>query len=101
MLMGVTSLELGALRVPLIMVPDNRDRICFVGREFDIVFIYPGLFRNFCVVRNIVIPKIGASGDYLKIHRSREHEFGSSTHWVIFISGKLIKNSTTKVVTQN
>jgi hypothetical protein len=25
MLMGVTSWELGVLRVPLIMVPDNRD----------------------------------------------------------------------------
>jgi hypothetical protein len=25
-----------------------------------------------------------------QIHRSREYEFGSSTHWVIFIPGKLI-----------
>jgi hypothetical protein len=24
-----------------------------------------GLFLNFCDIRNIVVPKIGASGDYL------------------------------------
>jgi hypothetical protein len=30
-------------------------------------YFYPsGLFRNFHDVRNIAIPKIGASGDYLK-----------------------------------
>jgi hypothetical protein len=29
-------------------------------------FYLSGLVLNFCDVRNIVIPKIGASGDYLK-----------------------------------
>jgi hypothetical protein len=29
-------------------------------------FYLSGLFRNFRDVRNIVIPKIGASGEYLK-----------------------------------
>ena len=40
--------------------------ICFVCRGFDIVFYLSGLFLNFRDVRNIVVPKIGASGDYLK-----------------------------------
>jgi hypothetical protein len=29
-------------------------------------FYLSGLFRNFRAIQNIVIPKIGASGDYLK-----------------------------------
>jgi hypothetical protein len=42
--------------------------ICFICHEFDIVFIFyiSGLFLNFHDVQNIVVPKIGASGDYLK-----------------------------------
>jgi hypothetical protein len=40
--------------------------ICFVFRGFDIVFYLSGLFLNFHDVRNIIVPKIGASGDYLK-----------------------------------
>jgi hypothetical protein len=42
--------------------------ICFLCREFEIVFIFylSGVFLNFGDVRNIVVPKIGASGDYLK-----------------------------------
>jgi hypothetical protein len=39
------------------------DRLSQVRHHF---FYLSGLFRNFCVVRKIVVPKIGASGDYLK-----------------------------------
>jgi hypothetical protein len=42
-------------------------RIGVVCRECDVVYFYlSGLFRNFRNVRNIVVPKIGASDDYLK-----------------------------------
>jgi hypothetical protein len=33
-------------------------------------FYLPGLFLNFRDDRNIVVPKIGASGDYLKLNRT-------------------------------
>jgi hypothetical protein len=36
MLMGVTSWELGALRVPLIMVPDNIDSL---STEFELTIL--------------------------------------------------------------
>jgi hypothetical protein len=63
-------------------------RLSRVRRRF--YFYLSGLFLNFHDVRNIVIPKIGASDDYLKIHRSRESEFGSPTQSNDFIPDKFI-----------
>jgi hypothetical protein len=48
-------------------------------------FNLSALVLNFRVVQNMVVPNIGASGDYLKIYRSREYEFGSPTHSDDFI----------------
>jgi hypothetical protein len=48
-----------------------------------------GLFQNFRGVRNIVVPKIGASGEYLKfIARANTNSKARPTR-MIFIPGKL------------
>jgi hypothetical protein len=48
MLMGVTSWELGVLRVPLIMVPDNRPTRWQGGRpSLTINYILQGTYKNY------------------------------------------------------
>jgi hypothetical protein len=63
-------------------------RLSRVRRRF--YFYLSGLFRNFRVVRKIVVPKIGASGDYLKtIARANTNSEARLTR-MIFIPGKLV-----------
>jgi hypothetical protein len=66
-----------------------------VRRRF--YFYLFGLLLNFGDVRNIVVSKVSASGDYLKIHRSREYEFGSPTHSDDFYPEQISWNLTTKM----
>jgi hypothetical protein len=65
-------------------------RICFVCLECDIVFIYFGLFLNFRDDRNIVVPKIGVFGDYLKFIAHANTNSEARITWTIFIPNKLI-----------
>jgi hypothetical protein len=60
-----------------------------------------GLFQNFRDIRNIVVPKIGAFDDYLKIRRSREYKFGSPTHSDDFIPNRLRRTRRLKCLRQN
>jgi hypothetical protein len=53
-------------------------------------FYLSGLFRNFWVVQNIVVLKIGASGDYLKFVARANTNSEARPARVIFIPGKLI-----------
>jgi hypothetical protein len=60
-----------------------------VRRRFYFYLSRP--FRNFRVVRNIVVPKIGASDDYLKfIARVDTKSEARSIRMIFFIRSKLV-----------
>jgi hypothetical protein len=60
-------------------------------------FYLSGLFLNFRDVRNIVVPKIGESDDYLKSIARANTKFGSPTYSDDFYSEQINLNSTTKM----
>jgi hypothetical protein len=53
-------------------------------------FYLSGLFLNFRDVRNIVVPKIGASGDYLRFVARTNTDSEARPTRMVFIMGKLI-----------
>jgi hypothetical protein len=66
-----------------------------VRRRF--YFYLSGLFQNFRDVRNIVIPKIGASGDYLKFI-ARANTNSEARLIRMILSEQISLNSTTKII---
>jgi hypothetical protein len=63
-------------------------RLSRVRRRF--YFYLFGLFQNCRVIRNVVVPNIGASGDYLKLIARANTNSEVRTHSDDFIPDKLI-----------
>jgi hypothetical protein len=82
-----------------VILISRRFRRSRVRRHF--YFYLSGLFLNFRDVRNIIVLKIGESGDYLKIHRSLKYEFRKFSTVLDFISNKCIKSRRLKYSMQN
>jgi hypothetical protein len=53
-------------------------------------FHLSGFVLNFRDIRNLVVPKIGASGGYLKFVACANTNSEARTTWTIFILNKLI-----------
>jgi hypothetical protein len=66
-----------------------------VQRRF--YFYLSGLFLNFRDVQNLVVPKIGVSGDYLKYIARANTKFRSPTHSDDFYPEQISLNLTTKM----
>jgi hypothetical protein len=79
---------------------DAKFLIIFVYRDFNIAFVLSvasatsflflsGLFLNVREIRNLVVPKIGAPGDYLKFIASANTNLEPRPTLTIFIPNKL------------
>jgi hypothetical protein len=64
-------------------------------------FYLSGLVLNFCDVRNIVVPKIGASSGYLKYIARANTNLEARPTWMIYIPNRLSRTRRLKCPGQN